>query len=477
MLFKSLSIVFLILFFSGLARAGDEDSINKALSNNAYVHLQSGTYLLDSPVIINSNNILTGEPGTILQVRKTDSNWFTGSNAAVCSNGAVDNVLIKDISVDGNCINLNNSFANSPGHQHDLGVGIRLDGYSNRFCNNITIENVRVYNTFSDGINVRFANNVQISRVIGSNCQHCTLFLVNDIDSIVHDCELAGITNACLRYDNCVHFLFYNNLMTYYDGDSNGAYKNGNYGVEIGDSDVSHGFDGRNKPNTITDGEGYNNTIVGLRLQAFELDSIVFQEWRNIYLHDNHVYGIGDAVTKGIKVDISNISVSNPPTIEQSQEIFSSIFDILTQEFNFQYLDTQTAINASVNIVYYNNSYNPHSLIYVDGEGLTGIKYDYTGLSTNHYLLISGEKTDIWKGDLPVTGNAVYLNGSFDAAKLQVTCYNSQGYHSFSDFNITEVPDDSEKIVFNPQLWAFVGTLTILGFSIYRNFKRIVIKW
>jgi hypothetical protein len=84
---------------------------------------------------------------------------------------------------------------------------------------------------------------------------------------------------------------------------------------------------------------------------------------------------------------------------------------------------------------------------------------------------------DLWEGDLPRTGNAVYLQGNFDASKLWVACYNSQGYHEFTNFNITEVPDDSAKIVFNPELWAFVGTLTILGFSIYKNFRRVVTKW
>jgi hypothetical protein len=115
-------------------------------------------------------------------------------------------------------------------------------------------------------------------------------------------------------------------------------------------------------------------------------------------------------------------------------------------------------------------------LVYVSGEGLTGVKYTYGELSSAHYFSINGEKADLWTGDLQHIGNAVYLNGSFDATKLQVTCFNSQGYCRITDFNITEVPDDSAKVL-SPELWAFVGTLLILGFSIYRNFKRIVVKW
>jgi hypothetical protein len=107
---------------------------------------------------------------------------------------------------------------------------------------------------------------------------------------------------------------------------------------------------------------------------------------------------------------------------------------------------------------------------------LTGVKYTYDGLSANHYLTVNGENTDLWTGDLQHEGNAVYLNGSFIAKNLQVTCFNSQGYSTITDFNITEINDNSNQIL-RPELWAFVGTLLILGFSIYRNFKRIVVKW
>jgi hypothetical protein len=159
-----------------------------------------------------------------------------------------------------------------------------------------------------------------------------------------------------------------------------------------------------------------------------------------------------------------------------SENIFSSIFDILKQDFSFQYLDIQTPINASVTVTEYNNTYNPHSLVYVVGEGMSNVLYEYDGKSTNHYFSINGEKTDVWTGDLQHRGNEVYLPGNFDARKLQITCYNSQGYCKITDFNITEINDNSEQIL-KPELWAFMGTLLILGFSIYRNFRRVITRW
>lgn len=59
----------LISFFSfsmGIAEAGDEVQINQALANGGNVHLPSGVYNLEGPVIIHSNTVLSGEPDTIL---------------------------------------------------------------------------------------------------------------------------------------------------------------------------------------------------------------------------------------------------------------------------------------------------------------------------------------------------------------------------------------------------------------------------
>jgi hypothetical protein len=112
----------------------------------------------------------------------------------------------------------------------------------------------------------------------------------------------------------------------------------------------------------------------------------------------------------------------------------------------------------------------------VVGEGLSNVLYEYDGRLTNHCFLINEENTDLWTGDLQHRGNAIYLNGSFDAKNLQVTCYNSQGYCKITDFNITEINDNSSQIL-SPMLWSFVGTLTILGISIFRNARRVITRW
>jgi hypothetical protein len=276
-------------------------------------------------------------------------------------------------------------------------------------------------------------------------------------------------TSDCARVENCKRVKVHDNVFFAYTGThNNGAYLGGANGLQIGDQGHSHGG-GSPKPDHTEDIEVYNNIFSDPGLRAIWLDAAGLAASTNVYIHDNQYIDV-----PGLEID--GISFENSPSLEMSERIFSSIFDILSQGFNFQYLNIQVPINASVSVTEYNNTYNPHSLVYVDGKDLTSVKYSYNGSSTTHYFSINGENTDLWTGDLQHKGSAVYLQGSFDAEKLQVTCYNSQGYSRITDFNITEINDNSNQI-FNPQLWAFVGTLTILGFSIYRNLRRVITKW
>ena len=277
--------------------------------------------------------------------------------------------------------------------------------------------------------------------------------------------KYAGITSDDLRLDDCQQIKVYNNILYSYTGsNNNGAYEKGQNGLQIGDESDSRGrkVEAQSLIKHLNI-EVFNNTFADIGLKAILLDNVELGEAANVYIHDNRFIDI-----KGLNT--SGISFENSPTVEES----TSIFDLINKALSFTYPDKQIDINANIQVIYYNNSFNAHSLVYVDGEGLTCVKYTYNGLSTTHYFNING--LDLWSGDLQHRGNAVYLQGKFDASKLQVTCYNSQGYSKITNFNITEVPDDSAKIL-SPELWAFVGTLTILGFSIYRNFRRIVTKW
>jgi hypothetical protein len=456
----------------------DQTIINNALeavsnSGGGKVTLNSGTYEVDNTVIIRSNTILTGSPDAVIMVSSSSSLWFKGRAGVICNTELVNNVEISGFQINGNIQNLPESYSHTrPDTAHDTENLIRLQGDSINFMNNIKVHDMKLYDSFGDGCHVIYCKGAQVYNNFISNTQHEGVFWSCVQDSELYNNQIAGITSDCARLDNCIDCIVKDNILFSYDGDSSGEYKHGENGIQVGDGGVSHGYDARNAPTTTTNIEVFGNTFAANGLQAILLGAAALESSANVFIHDNKFIGKAELETRGISFDVSN---SNPSTIERSEKVFSSIFDILNQDFNFQYPDIQVPINASVGVSEYNNSYNAHSLVYVDGEGLTSVKYEYGGNSTTHYYLINGEKSDIWTGDLQHKGCAVYLPGSFEASKLQVTCFNSQGYHKITDFNITEVSDNSNQVL-NPNLWAFVGTLTILGISIYRNARR-VIKW
>jgi hypothetical protein len=283
--------------------------------------------------------------------------------------------------------------------------------------------------------------------------------------------DVAGITSDCIRLDNCVNNTVRENVLYSYTGDNlQGQGTKGENALQIADEGYSHGG-GSPKPTHTENIEVFGNTFANTGLRAVWLDS-TGKGVKNVFIHDNKFLKGSEFKTNGISV--KGISFTNPPTKEMSHTVFDSIFNILNQEYSFKYLDQETEINASFDIIEYNNSYNPHSLVYINGD-YESVKIVYCGKTATHYYTINHENADIWSGELPHRGNAVYLNGTFNPEELLVTCYNSQGYKKITDFNIREEKDNSNQIL-NPALWSFVGTLTILGLSVFRNLRR-VIRW
>ena len=458
----------------------DQTIINNALeavsqSGGGKVFLNAGTYTIDGAVYIGSNTILTGDPNAIIKVSSSSSQWFTGSTGIISCKESLKNVEICGFQVNGNLGALPASYANTPNHDKDCERCILIGGDSGNYAENVKIHDMKLYDSFSDGIYLKFAKNSAVYNNFISNTQHEGVFWSVVIDSEIYNNQIAGITSDCARLDNCVNCKVYANVLFSYDGtNTNGAFKGGENGLQVGDAGSSHGYDASKKPTTTTNIEITKNTFANNGLKAIMLGS---NSDNNVYVHDNKFIGVAELETMGISV--KGISYTNPPTKEMSEKIFGSIFDILNRDFTLQYLNKETEINASVEITEYNNTYKPHSLVYVMGEELSSVKYEYGNQSTIHYFSINegnqSSTTDLWEGDLPHKGNAVYLQGTLDKSKLKVIGFNPSGYDTISKYNVIEEKDNS-TLVFNPKLWAFLGTLTILGISIYRNLRRVV-KW
>jgi parallel beta-helix repeat protein len=621
------SLIFLLLF-TGLAKAGaeiaispsgssDQIIINNALeavyqSGGGIVYLSAGIYNIEGPIYIKSDTVLSGDADTILRVSSSSSQWFQGAIGIISCQESLQNVEIYGFQIDGNIKNLPASFSDSRADtSHDCQKEMILGGYSNQHANNISIHDMTLYNSFSDGIYIRYADNVSCYNNIISNCQHEGIFWSGVTNGQFYNNKIAGITSDCGRLDNCVNCKVSENVFFSYNGDSFGEYKHGENGLQIADGGYSHGYDATDNPMITTNIEVCENTFSDPGLKTIWLHG-----GKNVYIHDNDFVDATGLETLGVPV--GDISYENPPTVEQSKQVFSSIFDILNYQFsttalvpqtnqirsvdnwqkkgenteatlsidgfrnlseidgveyipgkaqdnvivNYQtrndalfsagqtsklsyqennstlmvYLQVDTSwytksshivsilgkhisvpdistknesevYSASVpepelfpktseiqaNVTYYNNSYNPHSIVSISNAWeIVQETYTYNGSEANHFKLV-GEvstkdngfsyvnysKISTWKSsDSQISGfgGELYITGKFNPALLNISVQTPYETVKINKINVTEVPDQS-GLISNPGLWAFVGTLTFFGIFIYRNFRRVIRKW
>ena len=337
---KIILLILLIWYSVELAQAGEQfvlspDSghsnqkqINEALKNGN-VYLNPGVYEVDGPVYIQSNRILSGHQDAIIRVWGGSSQWFTGRIGVISCKESLKNVEIAGFQIDGNIGNLPAKYADSRSDtSHDCEKLIILGGYSNDFANNIKIHDMKLYNAFSDGIYIIYARNVEVYNNFISNCQHEGIyFSVVRGNGYIHHNKIAGITSDCARLDNCKQCLIEYNIFFSYGGESYGAHKHGENGLQIGDAKSSHGYNAVKKGVPTEDIEVRFNTFSDPGLRAIWLHG----GGKNVYIHDNEFVDASKLETMG--VSIGDISMDNQPTLEMTEKVFDSIFDILDVEF------------------------------------------------------------------------------------------------------------------------------------------------
>ncbi|MDD3069281.1 MAG: right-handed parallel beta-helix repeat-containing protein [Bacilli bacterium] len=342
---KLFFILLLFIYLSQIGLAGEQivlspqgghsnqKQINEAIKQAATsargvsVFLTAGIYEVDNTIIMRSNVRLLGDPDAIIRVSSTSSQWFTGRTGVISSIGSIKNVEIAGFQIDGNIKNLPTGYANSqPGREHDCEKLINIGGYSGDFANNIKIHDMKLYNAFSDGIYIIYADGVACYDNKISNCQHEGIYFSVVRNGYINNNKIAGITSDCARLDNCDTCLVEYNLFFSYGGESYGAYKHGANGLQIGDASVSKGYDARKT--------GYPTRNIEVRFNTFAdpgLKAIWLHGGENVYIHDNEF--VDAAILETMGVPIGDISIDNQPTLEMTEKVFDSIFDILEVEF------------------------------------------------------------------------------------------------------------------------------------------------
>ncbi|MFA6887822.1 MAG: right-handed parallel beta-helix repeat-containing protein [Fermentimonas sp.] len=355
---KKLMFLFLVILYSvELAQAGEQitlspdgghsnqEQISKALEKGD-VHLSAGVYEIDGTIIISSNRVLSGDPNAIVRVWSGSSQWFTGATGVISCKEPVQNVEICGFQMDGNIGSLPKSYSDSRSDtDHDCEKLIILKGYSNQYANNIKVHDMKLYNSFSDGFYIIFGESVFFYNNIVSNCQHEGFYFSCVKKGAAYGNKIAGITSDCGRLDNCIDCKVYDNLFFSYTGESYGAWKGGQAGLQIANTGSSHGYDGSKKPQMTDRVEVTNNTFADPGRQAIWLHNYN----GSVFVHDNKFKDAVGLETLGIPV--GDISVDNPPTVEMSEKVFSSIFDILEVEFTDTGRTEQTAEDIPLQVV------------------------------------------------------------------------------------------------------------------------------
>jgi hypothetical protein len=250
--------------------------------------------------------------------------------------------------------------------------------------------------------------------------------------------KIAGITSDCLRLDNCVNCKVIDNILFSYDGtNTNGAYKHGENGLQVGNAGSSHGYDASNKPTKTTNIEITNNTFANNGLQAILMGS---GSDNNVYVHDNKFIGRAELETMGIPVEISQ---TNQPTKERSEKIFTSILDIFKIDAFIHVGKNDTVVlpegmkesngKAIGTIEYQTIGNNTTTLVKIPKnylEGVSEVRYNVKGETATHTLLI-GELTshgyiftvsNVWNGDLDHSRDALKLSGRIEPKDINVEC-------------------------------------------------------
>jgi hypothetical protein len=204
---------------------------------------------------------------------------------------------------------------------------------------------MKLYNAFSDGIYIIYAQNVEVYNNFISNCQHEGIyFSVVRGGGHIHNNRIAGITSDCARLDNCKNCLIEYNLFFSYSGNSFGAYKHGENGLQIGDAGSSKGYNAAKK--------GYPTEDIEVRFNTFSdpgLRAIWLHGGKNVYIHDNEF--VDAAILETMGIPIGDISIDNQPTVEMTENVFDSIFDILDVEFTNSGRTDQKAEDLPLQVV------------------------------------------------------------------------------------------------------------------------------
>lgn len=412
----------------------DQKIINNAIdavakSGGGLVYLTVGTYYVDGPVMVKSNIMLIGDPNAIIKVSSSSSQWFTGSSGIISNAETLHDVLICGFQVDGSVSELPPEYHHSRADTaHDCERCILFAGDSGNQMTNISIFNMTLYDSFSDGVYIRFADDVHIYNNFISNTQHEGVFLVCLRESMIENNRIAGITSDCLRFDNCQNCEVRFNICWSYDGThASNTYMHGENGIQIGNqgTTINKGYLPTKKPFSTQNIYVHDNQFINNGLNAVLIDGDIKDD--NVYFVNNTIIGHKQLETSGFPISlIGNYSYEHSPSLQTSKKVFSSIFDILDVKFqnsgftnqqdeSIPYSVSKTTmgnIAGGVKIIGFRNQVIIDNQTFIPDENSAIVKY----------TAVMAPRLDLWNTGIDKTDPkvTVSINNGMAEARLDV---------------------------------------------------------
>lgn len=367
----SLAILFSFLLLSGIARAGDEQQINSLLEKGGLVHLPVGTYTLTDSIVLQSNTILEGEPGTVIKLID-NAGWKTWTPLVIGT--SVHNITIRNIEFDCNGDNQANAptWSGHNGNQHsNRGMG-NYNIIHVIDCDSITVCNCLMHDGLCDGFRVKTSTNIKFYNNTAYRLGHDCFFGIDSQNIECYNNRLTTRTDDALRIWNSAHVRFYNNVI-----DSQLDSVGGNPGIQIEDS-----------KGTITDVEICNNIITktwGAGIWLISYDQGVNNN-QGILIHHNLFWQVGQSYNIQYTSGIVNDGC-------KGTKIYNNCFDgTRNNAFRNQIRGQETQIKDNI----FTDTLS-HVAISQTGTGFSIADLVDAGLSINNNCFYNNQNGNLYK--------------------------------------------------------------------------------
>lgn len=407
----------------------DQVQINQALSAangnpGSTVQMLAGTYNITGQILIGNSTTFTGNtasPTAVkLKVPNSGAGAFPDATAIIehLGSGVATGVEISYMEIDGNCVNQSTTLGLAHGSPSSSGSGvercIEFAGGSGSYAKatDINIHHMYFHDAFGEAIHIFYAQNIRFHHNSCYNMQHDAIFLIectgsgNEINNNI----IEGITDGCIRLDNCTDFKIHDNALSPYHGpNNNGAYEYGANGMQIANES--------NKTTKTNNLEIYNNTFTGIDLTGIWFNDVLGTAGttpQTVHLYNNTFTSCGYTSNSGVNYG-SGITINgwgNGLTIEYNT--FDGCYQNAIQIMKAIGTANYTAIIKNNNIINTRGAgHSPSSTLSASYKGyglLNLIPTRITAVMTGNYF--SGNLTGkYYPTNLSSTGEAPVLNG------------------------------------------------------------------